>query len=207
MFSYVAFRWCIVAKILIKVPSFKETSSALKDFCLHACYFIDLGESANYGDDKLRLQTTESDVHVIANINREIIYNSKSEKLLGVTYDCKVLLMSISFKSVIKQVKHLPSWSAFPLFETRSKKANNESIHKCATWLLSSLISSRHFNNRKKWIQETVLRIVYDDKLSSFTNFFDKNIASIYGRNLQVIATEIYKTMRQHFPNIIQLKF
>ena len=32
MFSYVAFRWCIVAKILIKVPSFKETSSALKDF-------------------------------------------------------------------------------------------------------------------------------------------------------------------------------
>ena len=51
----------------------------------------------------------------------------------------------------------------------------------------------RHLNNHVNCIQERVLRIVPDDKSSTFKD----NSVSVHSRNLQVLATEIYKSMHQ----------
>ena len=48
--------------------------------------------------------STESDVDITANVSEDITSNTKSEKLLGVTIDPKLTLMSTFLESVIKLV-------------------------------------------------------------------------------------------------------
>ena len=52
-----------------------------------------------------------------------------------------------------------------------------------------------HENIRKiNWLHEICQRIIYNDKHLSFNEFLQKDgYISIHGRNLQVLATEMYK--------------
>ena len=54
-------------------------------------------------------------------------------------------------------------------------------------------------------MQEPVLRIIYKDCVSTFEQLFDKDSSvSIHIRNLQVLATEIFKTRNNLSPPIVQ---
>ena len=56
------------------------------------------------------------------------------------------------------------------------------------------MFHNRTLNNKINRIHEQALRIVYHDKTSNFTEILQKdNAVSVYQRNLQVPATEIYK--------------
>ena len=61
-------------------------------------------------------------------------------------------------------------------------------------------------NNRKmNRLHERCLRIIYNDKTSSFENLLEKDgSASIHNRNLQVLATEIFKITRGISSSIIK---
>ena len=57
---------------------------------------------------------------------------------------------------------------------------------------------SRTLNNKINSIHERELRIAYNDRKSSFKELLRKNnTVSIHHRNLQVLATEIFKIKKQ----------
>ena len=58
--------------------------------------WFDVDYMKDNSDKSPLLLNFESDVDVTANINRDIISNSKSEKLLGVTTDYKVTFDEVS---------------------------------------------------------------------------------------------------------------
>ena len=67
---------------------------------------------------------------------------------------------------------------------------------------------SRKINNRINRIQERALRIVYKDYVSTFAQLLEKDSSvSIHIRNLQILATEIFKARNNLSPSIVQIIF
>ena len=63
---------------------------------------------------------------------------------------------------------------------------------------------SRKINNRMNRIQQRALRIAYKDYVSTFAQLLEKGSpVSIHITNLQVLATEIFKTRNNLAPPII----
>ena len=61
-------------------------------------------------------------------------------------------------------------------------------------------------NSKINMLHERFLRIVYSDKQSSFEELLEKEgSVSIHQRNLQVLATEMYKVRKGISPAIITL--
>ena len=53
---------------------------------------------------------------------------------------------------------------------------------------------SRENNRKMNWLHERSLRTIYNDKQSPFNELSEKDgSVSIHERNLQVLATEMYK--------------
>ena len=66
------------------------------------------------------------------------------------------------------------------------------------------MFHSRSLNNKINRIHERALRIVYNDTVSSFSDLLVKdNSVSIHQRNLQVLATEMYKIKNNIAPTIV----
>ena len=62
---------------------------------------------------------------------------------------------------------------------------------------LEWMCHSRTLNNKINRLHEWCLRIVYNDKLSSFQNLLDKSRSvSVHTRNLQTFAVEMYKVSK-----------
>ena len=63
---------------------------------------------------------------------------------------------------------------------------------------------SRKLNNKINAIHERTLRITYGDRQSSFQQLLEKdNSVSIHHRNLQVLATEMFKISRNLCPELL----
>ena len=69
---------------------------------------------------------------------------------------------------------------------------------------LSWMFHSRRLNNKINSIHERALRITYGDNVSSFQELLEKdNSVSIHHRNIQVLATEMYKISKNLSPFIV----
>ena len=66
-----------------------------------------------------------------------------------------------------------------------------------------------HTNNNKiNRRHERCLRIVYNDKQSSFNELLEKDVSvSIHMRNMQILATEMYKLINNLSPPIMNRVF
>ena len=64
------------------------------------------------------------------------------------------------------------------------------------------MFHNRYINHKINKLYERALRIVYNDHFSSFEEFFfnDKSV-TVHQRNLQILATEMYKIM--NYPQIL----
>ena len=70
------------------------------------------------------------------------------------------------------------------------------------------MLHSRELNNKINRIHERSLRSVYSDKASTFQELLDKdNSVSVHHKNIQVLATEIYKTVNGLAPTIMNSVF
>ena len=70
------------------------------------------------------------------------------------------------------------------------------------------MFHSRELNNRINRIHEWALRLVYQDKSLSFAKFLEKdNSVTIHQRNLQVLATKIFKLKNRLAPEIMKKVF
>ena len=69
------------------------------------------------------------------------------------------------------------------------------------------MFHSRKLNSRLNELHEKALRIVYQDYASSFTELLEKdNSPTIHNRNIQMLATELFKVkneLRSPFMNEI----
>ena len=67
---------------------------------------------------------------------------------------------------------------------------------------------SRTLNNKINKLHERALRLVYDDRQSTFEELLniDKSV-TIHHRNLQVLATELYKVHHRLAPERLNIIF
>ena len=65
------------------------------------------------------------------------------------------------------------------------------------------MFHSRIMNNKINWLHERCMRLIYEDKSSSFEELLeqDKSVL-IHTRNLQILVTEMFKTYRSMLPPI-----
>ena len=83
---------------------------------------------------------------------------------------------------------------------------DNESFYCLRVWLLPIDMGfhSRKLNSRVNKLHERALRIVYQDYTSSFTKLLDKdNSTIIHNRNIQLLATELFKVKNRLSPPFI----
>ena len=67
---------------------------------------------------------------------------------------------------------------------------------------------NRTLNNKINRVHERALRIVYRDKTSNITELLQKdNAVTVHQRNLQVLATEIYKVKMGFAPQLVKEHF
>ena len=67
------------------------------------------------------------------------------------------------------------------------------------------MFHSRRLNNKINSIHERALRITYQDHISTFQELLNKdNSVSIHHRNLQTLATEMFKIHTGLSPDILR---
>ena len=70
------------------------------------------------------------------------------------------------------------------------------------------MFHSRRINHEINKLRERALRIVYKDHFSSFEELLPKDrCVTIHKRNLQILATEMYKILNGLSPDILQETF
>ena len=114
-------------------------------------------------------------------------------------------MKNISERYVIKPAKNLMLLHAFLhiwILNRENVLWENSQFGYCP---LVWFFGNRKINNRMNRIQERAPRIVYKDSVSTFAQLLEKNSSlPIHIRNLQVLATEIFKARNNLSPPIVQ---
>ena len=134
---------------------------------------------------------------VSANIREFVINNSNEEKLLGIKIDT-----TLSFENHVSSLCKKASQKLHAL----ARIVNNMDLSKRKCLMKAFVTSqfnycpliwmfhSRELNYCINRIHERALRLVYQDNSLSFAELLEKdNSVTIHLRNLQLLATEIYK--------------
>ena len=148
------------------------------------------------------LVSASQKLHV--NICTSQIENSKHEKLLGVNIDSKLSFEkhpNIICSKARAKINALGRVAPFMNIEKRRTIMNaffNSQFSYCP---LIWMFHSRLINNKINRLHERCLRIVYSDNQSTFEELLEKdNTVSVHQRNLQFLATELYKVL-----NVLQI--
>ena len=139
--------------------------------------------------------TTDNKLKI--NVKDRPISNEKTVKLLGVTVDNK-----FSFESYLNLVCKKVSRKLHALDRVPTFISKKELRVIMKAFIMSQfsycpvvwMCHGRTLNNKINKLHERALRLVYDDRQSTFEELLniDKSV-TIYHRNLQVLATELYK--------------
>ena len=158
-------------------------------------------------DDKNHLIVTNCD-NISAKIGNNVIKSSTSVKLLGVTIDNKLNFTEHVSKICKKVSTKLHALARVSNYMSTDKlrvimKAFIESQFGYCP--LIWMFHSRTLNNRINSLHERALRLVYKDFFSSYQELLDKDRSlTIHHRNLQKLATEMYKIKNNLSPMIMK---
>ena len=135
------------------------------------------------------------------------ISNSLREKLLGITFDCK-----LKFNKHIEDIHQKASQKLnalaglAPYMGTTKKRILMNAFFKSQfnycplVWMCCN----RSLNTKINRLHERCLRIVYNDKKSNFNELLVKDgSVSIHHQNLQKLAVEMFKVSRGLSPEIV----
>ena len=145
--------------------------------------------------------------HMWVNVGGSRIWESESEKILGVTID-----RELKFEEHVKNMlavagrkltalARLSNVLNFSKFRLLLKSFVESQFAYCPlVWMLCS----RTMNNKMNKLQERALRILYKDDISSFENLLEKdNSITIHDRNIKLLAKEMYKVYNDILPNAL----
>ena len=146
----------------------------------------------------LVVSTNEKTKQNKKNIGAFSIENSDCEKLLGVkidnkmTFDCHVSDMC---KKANRKINALASIAPFINTNKRRILMNLFFRSKFSYCPLIWMCHSRTNNTKTNRLHERCLRIMYNDKQSSFIKSLGKdNFVSIHQRNLQILAIKMFQS-------------
>ena len=158
---------------------------------------------------KLLISNCKEDISLI--LDNEVIECSESVKLLGVSIDNR-----LNFNEHVSNLCNKVSIKLHALARI-SKLMSQDKLRLLMKAFIESQFSycplvwmfySRTLNNRINRLHERGLRIVYKDHNMSFEELLRKdNSFSIHHRNLQKLATEMYKTYNDLSPSLMKSIF
>ena len=137
------------------------------------------------------------------NIDNEVIKNISNKKLLGIN-----LYNKLGFDTSVKNICNRVSKNLHPLARI-SQYMNIHTQRMTKAFIASEfgycipvwMFRSSKLNSRVNKLQERALRIVYQDYASSFTKILEKdNPTTIHNRNIQLLATELFKVKNELSP-------
>ena len=134
---------------------------------------------------------------VSLNVNNFKIKNSDCEKLLGVKFDSKLRFdqqITDLCRKASRKIHALARVTPFMNLSKRRLLMNSFFKTQFNYCPLIWVFHSRENNRKINRLHERCLRTIYNDKQSSFNELLEKDgSVSIHERNLQVLATEMYK--------------
>ena len=154
--------------------------------------------------DKCHLLISKHYKDVLINVGEEVIECSSSVKLLGITIDNKLSFDEHVTKLCKKASQKIHALARISNLMSQDKlrvimKAFIESQFGYCP--LIWMFHSRTLNNRINRLHERALRLVYKNPRLSFDELLRKdNSFCIHDRNLQILATEMYKTKNNLSP-------
>ena len=154
-------------------------------------------------DDKCHLMVANND-NISVKIGNETIKSSNSVDLLGVTIDNKLNFTDHVLKLCKKgnQKLHALARIAPFLHKDKLKIIMKTFIQSQFNYCpLVWMFHNRTLNNKINRLHERALRLVYNDYKSTFEQLLDlDNSVTIHQRNLQKLATEMFKIKNHHAP-------
>ena len=167
-------------------------------------WFDDNLMKSNADKCNLLVSTNETVKIQVGNYN---IANSKCEKLLGINFDHNMNFDKHLSELCKKASRKINALSRITPYMNVSKKRVLMNAFFKSQFSYCPLIwmcHSRANNNKINRLHERCLRIVFSDKQSSFETLLEKDSSvSIHNRNLQILATEMYKIKNNLSPPII----
>ena len=145
------------------------------------------------------------------NIRGSMIESSRCEKLLGVFIDS-----DLSFEYHIntlcrKSNQKLHALSRVAKYISQDKRRilfKSFVISQFSYCPLVWMCHSRGLNNKINKVHDRALRLVYEDKISSFESLLERDKSvSLHVKNLQYLATEIFKIKNDLSPEIMKEVF
>ena len=146
--------------------------------------------------------------HISIIINESAIRSSSSEKLLGITIDS-----DFTFEEHINTLCEKTSQKLHALSRISQYLSQHKKRILFKTFIMSQfsycplvwMSHSRSLNNKITNIHKRALRIMYQDKKSNLQDLLqkDKSVSS-HMKNLQYLATEIFKVKNCFSPEIMK---
>ena len=149
--------------------------------------------------------------NVIANIDNHTIISENKNELLGIILDAK-----LSFEDHINNLRKKASQKLnalariAPYMCLEKRKTVMKAYVAFQFWYcpLVWMFHSKSHNNKINSLHERALRITYGDRSSSFESLLKKdNSVSIHHRNIQALATEMFKVKNNIAPEIMKELF
>ena len=153
--------------------------------------------------DKYNLLVTTNALTSV-NINSFQITNSTEEKLLGIKFDSKLSFQNHASTLCKKASQKLHALTRIVNYMNLSKLMKTFVIPQFNYCPLVWMFHSRKRNPRINSIHEGEIRVKYQDYQSMLLQLLQKDNSSIHQRNLQVIATEIFKAKNDLSPEIMK---
>ena len=167
-------------------------------------WFDDNLMKSNADKCHLLVSTNETVKIQVGNYN---IANSKCEKLLGINFDHNLNFDKHVSELCKKASRKINALSRITPYMNVSKKRilmNTFFESQFSYCPLIWMCHSRANNNKINRLHERSLRVVFSDKQSSFETLLEKDSSvSIHNRNLQILATEMYKIKNNLSPPTI----
>ena len=149
-----------------------------------------------------RLKSNADKCHVLVSTNKSIgvnignytIDNSECEKLLGVKIDVNLNFsdhISDLGKKASRKISALARVTPFMVVGKRKLTMNAFFTSQFSYCPLIWMCHSRANNSKISMLHERYLRIIYNDKQSSFTELLNKGSSAL--RNIQRLAIEMFK--------------
>ena len=152
------------------------------------------------------LTTSDNDQHI--NVGWSQLSSSKYEELLGVFIDHK-LTSEIHLLNIVQNINQkLHALAKISKYMPQKKLRIIMKAFVSSQFAYCPLIwmfYSRQINHKINKLHERALRIACNDHFSSFEELLSKNKSvTVHQRNLQTLATEMYKMLNGLSPDIMQ---
>ena len=164
-------------------------------------------------ENSMKINTDKShllmsgDKQNVAKIDEYYIKSENQQELLGVLIDSNLTFVSHINNLCKKASQKLNALARISSYmNIRKKKILMKSFitSQFGYCPLIWMFHSRALNNKINSIHERALRITYDDKTSTFQQLLEMDHSvSIHQRNLQVLATEMFKVYKEISPDLL----